>query len=184
MPKTRGNGEGAIFKAGDGRWVARVSLGHGPDGRIPRKEIRCKTKAEALRRLDQARRQQAEGLPPTPERLTVGAFLADWLDNSARPKARERTYESYKSIVDKHLSPALGKIGLGKLGPSDVQRYLNAKLEAGQSARSVQYHRAVLRIALNQALKWGLVARNVAALVDPPRVRRPEVKPLELDQAR
>jgi integrase len=85
--------------------------------------------------------------------------------------------------VDKHLTPALGRVPLGKFGPADVQRYLNGKLESGQSARSVQYHRAGLRTALNQALKWGLVARNVAALVDPPRVRRPEVKALDFEQA-
>lgn len=35
----------------------------------------------------------------------------------------------------------------------------------------------MLRSALNQALRWGLVARNVAALVDPPRVVRKEVQP-------
>ena len=43
---------------------------------------------------------------------------------------------------------------------------------------------AVLRRALGQALKWGLVARNVATLVDPPRVQRREVQPLGPDQAR
>jgi integrase len=35
----------------------------------------------------------------------------------------------------------------------------------------------VLRIGLNRALKWDMVGRNVAALVDPPKVERDEVKP-------
>jgi hypothetical protein len=37
MPKTRGNGEGGIFKANDGRWVARLSLGYDLNGTMRRK---------------------------------------------------------------------------------------------------------------------------------------------------
>jgi hypothetical protein len=40
------------------------------------------------------------------------------------------------------------------------------------------------RRAPRRAVKWGLIARNAAALVDPPRVRRPETKSLTFDQAR
>ncbi|MFN8676123.1 MAG: site-specific integrase [Thermomicrobiales bacterium] len=52
------------------------------------------------------------------------------------------------------------------------------------SPRTVQYARAVLRRALGQALKWGLVSRNVATLVDPPRSVKQPVKPLTAEQAR
>jgi integrase len=47
----------------------------------------------------------------------------------------------------------------------------------------VLYVRGVLRRALNEALRWGLVARNVATLVQPPRVRRYEISPLDAEQA-
>ena len=46
------------------------------------------------------------------------------------------------------------------------------------------YIRVVLRAALNQARKWNLVGRNVAELVESPRVRRFEIKPLTPEQAR
>jgi integrase len=181
---SRGHGEGAIFRANDGRWVARVDLGFSPDGKRRRKEIRCKTKAEALQRLDEARRQLADGLPLTPDRLTVQQYLTDWLENSVRGTVRGRTYESYEQIARVHLVPAIGRIALGRLTPADVQAYLNTKARTGLSARSVSYHRAVLRSALNRAVRWGLVGRNAAALADPPQIRRPEVQPLTLEQAR
>ena len=44
--------------------------------------------------------------------------------------------------------------------------------------------RAVLREALGQAERWGLVTRNVARLAEPPRVPRHEIRPLSPDQAR
>src|SRR5262249_46507331 len=47
-----------------------------------------------------------------------------------------------------------------------------------------QYLRAILRRALGQALKWGLVNRNVATVVDPPSVPRPEMQALTPEQAR
>lgn len=59
---------------------------------------------------------------------------------------------------------------------------MNAQLKENRSARLVQYQRTILRCALNQAVKWNLVARNVAALVDPPRYSKPEVVPLNPDE--
>ena len=50
--------------------------------------------------------------------------------------------------------------------------------------RTVQYIHAVLRRALNQAMRWGLVSRNVATLVTPPRVTRQEIQPFTPQQAR
>jgi integrase len=55
---------------------------------------------------------------------------------------------------------------------------MNAQLKEGRSGRLVQYQRTILRCALNQAVRWNLVARNVVALVDPPRYSKPEVVPL------
>ena len=79
---------------------------------------------------------------------------------------------------------------LTALTPSDLQAYLNRKRVGDPSkqikalsARTVQYHRAVLRTALAQALEWGEVSRNVAALVKPPRVERKEVEPFTVEQS-
>jgi hypothetical protein len=43
---------------------------------------------------------------------------------------------------------------------------------AAEAKGDVAYNRAVLRQALGQAERWGLVTRNVAKLVEPPRVPR------------
>ncbi len=54
----------------------------------------------------------------------------------------------------------------------------------GVSPRTVTYARAVLRKALNQAVKWGQVPRNVVTLVDAPRAKRHQITPLTPDQGR
>ena len=87
-------------------------------------------------------------------------------------------------MVRLHLSPAFAAVPLSKLSPQQVRQFLNSKLASGLSTRRIQYLHAVLRAALNAALKDSLVARNVASLAKPPRVVAKEVKPLTQIQAR
>jgi integrase len=154
----------------------------GPDGKRQRKEHRTQTRAEARDWLDTARGAVAKHRPLPPERLTVGRYLADWLE-SAKLELRGRTIESYEQIIRVHLAPALGTIKLKDLTPQDVRRYLAAKLASGQSLSSVKYHLAILSRALRQAASDGIIGDNPAAHVAPPRVRREEIQPLSLEQA-
>jgi hypothetical protein len=87
-------------------------------------------------------------------------------------------------VVRVHLKPELGRHGLDKLTPAHVQRFLSEKMAAGLSPRTCGHLRAVLRTALNQAVRWYLVPRNVAALACPPRIDRAPVQPLTAEQAR
>lgn len=95
---------------------------------------------------------------------------------------RPRTFIGYQTVVEYHLIPALGDIRLTRLQPDDVDRLLRQKSASGLSPRRVAIIRAVLRRALGQALKRGIVARNVAALVDPPKQIRHEVGPLSPEE--
>jgi integrase len=78
----------------------------------------------------------------------------------------------------------LGKYPLEKVGPQDVQMLLNRKLREGLSPKSVRYIRGTLRTALNQAMRWGMVGRNAAALVDGPRVEQYEIRPFSVEEAK
>jgi integrase len=175
----RGNYEGSVYRRSDGRWVAAVSLGDGK--RVHRY---AKTRADAAAKLAAVLKTAQDQLPIPPERGTVGQFLEDWLANTAKRSVRPSTFVSYEGLVRVHLVPELGKVSLIKLSPQHVERMINRKLTAGLSPRRVEYMRAVLRRALNDALRWGLVARNVATLVTPPRAQRYEIRPLDPDQAR
>ena len=137
-----------------------------------------KDKMAALMRAHEEKR------PIPDQREKVGPFLRRWLDEVARPTLRASTYSSYNDILVAHLIPGLGRIALAKLTPAEIQAFLNRKLESGLSPRRVQYIHAVLRRALVTAEKWGMVSRNVAKLVDPPRVPKHEITPLTPEQAR
>src|SRR3712207_2796632 len=115
---------------------------------------------------------------------TVGQFLTRWLADVVQPHHRPKTYRTYEQLVRCHLVPALGHYQLSKLTPQHVQALLRMKAETGLAPATVQRIRDVLRHALNQAVRWGLVPRNVATLVDAPTVAVPERQPLTPNQAR
>ena len=178
----RGAGEGTIRQRSDGRWEARV-LVTDPSGCRARRSLLGRTRAAVAAKLAEAQQAEASGLAAATSRMSLGDYLASWLD-AIEPRVRPRTYESYELIVRVHLAPALGHAALARLTPPQVQAFLNAKTRAGCSPRTVAYIRAVLRQALGQAERWGLVTRNVAKLADAPRVPRREIRPLDPTEAR
>ncbi len=175
----RANGEGSVWQRSDGRWVGAISL---PGGK--RKSFYAVTRREVQQKLVRAQNDAHTGLPIIGEKQTLAQFLDRWLSESVKATVRPRTYSSYSDLVRLHIKPALGKTPLARVTPQQIQSLLNSKLEQKLSPSTVKYIHAVLRRALGQALKWGLVSRNAAALVDPPRVRREEVNVMNPEQAR
>ncbi len=174
----RANGEGSIHRRADGRWCASISIGRGR-----RKHFLAKTREQVSRKLTAALKTRDDGLPVIVERQTVGQFMQSWL-KAVRPSLRERTWVRYEQYVRLHIAPALGKLTLARLTPQHLQRLYAERLEAGLSATTVHHLHAVLHKALDQAVKWNLVARNVADLVDPPRMPRHDISTLSPEQAR
>lgn len=180
----RGKGEGSITQRADGTWKGYVTTGYGPKGAI-RKYYYGKAFAEVRDKVAKAQHDLRNGLPLPSERQRVSDWLAVWLAEYVRPRVSPRTYECYAEIVRLHLLPDLGGIKLAALRPQDVQKLLNQKLlVGGLSPRRVALIRAVLRVALGQALKLGDVSRNAAALATAPRQERHEIVPLSPAEAR
>jgi integrase len=181
--RKRGQGEGSIYKRKDGRWTAVVNLGY-QNGKLNRKYYYGETRDEVKDKLIAALNDHRQGIPVALERQTVEQFLNHWLTDCAQPSVRVTTFVSYEIQIRVHIAPILGYHQLSKLSPQHIQEYLKNKLAAGLSAKTVKYHLSVLRMALGQALRWNLIARNVAMLVDPPRVEKYEVQPITPEQAR
>ena len=179
----RGNNEGSIYHRKDGRWVAVLDLGW-TAGTRRRRSYYAKTRQEVAQKLTASLRAHQEGLPVAADRQSLSQFLERWLTDSVKTTVRVRTYRSYAELVRLHIKPELGRIPLSKLNPQDVQAFVNRKLDSGLSPRTVQYMHAVLRRALGQAERWGVVPRNVARLVSPPRVALSKTEPLTPDEAR
>lgn len=181
MSKRRGHGEGSVYQRADGRWAAMLDLGR-EGGKRQRKALYGRTKTEVLRKLREAQRHAEAGTLVRNETGTVDAFLTQWLDGLDSVKASSK--ESYATVVRAYISPSIGGVRLAKLSPADVQRMLDDLAARGLSVRTRRYARAVLRRALGRAERWGMVSRNVAALVDGPTGPQKGGRTLTPEQAR
>jgi integrase len=193
----RANGDGTVTRRADGRYEARLTLPPDGSGKQRRKSFYGETRQEALTKLRTAQAALIHaGQEPLNQRITVGHFLTRWLTEVAAPTIRPKTLEQYTHIIEAYLVPGLGAIQLARLTPVQVQAFLN-RVESGAfvplrkgpttqrpGPRTIQQCYRVLHTALNQALKWGEVHRNVAALVDTPAVPKAQTAALTPDQAR
>ncbi len=178
----RGHNEGTIRQRGK-RWEARLTLGYGPDGRQQRRSFYGTTRLEAQQKLTKALRDLQQGVPPANEKQTVTYFLNRWLKECHKQRVRPSTYTRSTQVIKDHILPRIGRIRLAKLTPQDVQGMLNDLHASGLSPKSVQNIQGVLRSALNQAVRWGDLQRNVATLVSPPRGVVKEIEPFNPEEA-
>jgi integrase len=115
---------------------------------------------------------------------------AEWQPDAAARAAYERRKKAGKLKPDeaeptaRTQRSAIGHVKLSRLTAQDVRSLLNEMHDFGLSARTVQYTHAILRSALEVALRHDMVTRNVAALVQPPRAMAKEVQPLTPDETR
>lgn len=79
----------------------------------------------------------------------------------------KRTFESYSEIIRNHLIPKLGEVSLQDLQPIQIQNYVRDAKENGRidgkgglSPRTTEYHIAILKMALNDAVKLDILLKN------------------------
>jgi integrase len=179
----RGNGEGSIFKRANGRWYSALTY-RDDFGEVKRREVSGRTQAEVRAKLRELRERVEAGAPVKDAWITMAAWLEDWTTKALPASDRKQaTIDLYATIARSHLVPKLGSLPLDRLRPSDVEALVLAKRRAGLSASSVRTIYAVLRAALDVAVRDGLIQRNPAALVKRPAVERKDAGYLSAQQA-
>ncbi len=174
-PPRRVMGRGSITHRADGRWQGRAMV----EG--VRRSVYGATQAECVAKLQQLQQQIAGGLPAVDQRATVGRYLDSWL-GSVASRVRPRTMRHYAYMVEL-VSGQIGRVKLAKLSPQDVAAMLARLQASGLGPQTCAHVRAVLRAALADAERDGLVSRNAAALASAPRVPHQPPRILTPDQA-
>jgi len=170
----RDNGAGSVRQVGNS-YEARARV-NGVS-----RSFSAKTKTEALKKMRDAQRRAEDNLPVPSERLTVAAYLESWLAGK-RATLQPESARRYEGRVAR-LLPYIGTVKLAKLQPADLRKAY-AAIGAEVSTTTVQLSHGVLHTALKDAEREGMVGRNVAGLVTPPRRDTKEYKALRPDDAR
>ena len=173
--------KGHVRQRSKGSWEVTIDVGADPatGRRVRHFETVRGNKRDAQLRLAELLTSMQTGTYVKPKQLTVGEWLGEWVKSYVKTHCAPRTVESYESEIRRQIVPKLGRVQLIQLQPYHLQDYYNQALadgrtdgKGGLSNRTVQYHHRIISEALSHAIKMGLLYRNVADAVDPPRPDR------------
>lgn len=171
---------GFIRARGEGRWL--LVLTWTDDAGTSRQKGEAfkgsRQEAEAALAALLRRREMQQDLEPG--RITLAEFLQVWLRDHADANLAPKTASTYRSFVEKHVSPALGHHKLKRLRPGHVMAYLAGK-SSELGPRSILHHYRMLHNALAHAVQWQYLADNPAARVKAPRVDHEERPLIEVE---
>lgn len=106
-----------------------------------------------------------------PDSITVADLLHRWLE-AKRGSITDNSYRDYQNHIDRHITPALGKVKVQRLTTSDVQRQMNQWRDEGMGSALLTSCRQRLSSALDMAARQGIVYSNVVKSIERMRVSR------------
>lgn len=172
-----------IYRRKDGRYEGRYVIGHGPKGRTKFGYVYGRTYGEVRRKLTQ---RKAEMLPAPTVAPKSGMTLQTWMntllagEHFAHLKASSR--ETYRTMFDVHLAPALGTVDAARITPEDVSELialLNRKKLAPSTITSVM---RLLSSLLRTAQEEGLIQRNPCRKMVLPKPVKEEQRVLSAEE--
>ncbi len=179
---------GHIRRRGERSWELKFDAGVDPltGKRLTRYHSFKGTKREAKAELVKLVNAVNTGTYVDPSKATLGEFLDRWERDWAAINVSPKTLERYRELLRVHVRPRLAALPTQKLQPVHLAE-LYAKLlnEQHRAPRTVGHVHRVLHKALAVAMEWGVVSRNVASVVRPPKVSGDaEIEILDEDQVR
>ena len=183
--KRRPQGDGTIRKRNDGRWEARIIVGHKNDGSPMYKSAFAKTQKSALKQLHQLIDLYRDVDLTEECRMTLGEWLDKWLDEYMIFTIRESTLDSYRAMVKNQVKPFIGGKQIASLTTADMQKFYN-KIKKEGRVREHPIHgktladsmvrgvHMMLHEALDTAVKERLIAKNPTNGTTVPKCNYPE----------
>jgi integrase len=196
--------QGHIRPQGDGSWEIKFDLGRDPlTGRRITKYVTFRgTKRKAQEELTRLLGQRNDGSYIEPTKMTVAQYLHHWLEADIDRRVATRTAARHRGIVEKNIIPKLGHVPVRKLTAIHIEAFETelqregwvkprakpkikegeeapAQEKRGLSAQTVQHIHRTLSQALGHAVRLGVLFKNPARQVRPPRPPSREIKILE-----
>jgi len=168
------NGMGSIRRRKDGTWEGRYTT---PDGR--QRSVYAKDSKALAVKLREAQSKAASGPWREPSRMTVAEWLPIWLSEYKSARS-QHTREAY-AVYCRHITDHLGDVRLRSLTPAHVQKLLNDLQREGYAPSSVRSMRVILIGAINIAKSAGIIEKNPAEAVKPPKLAKHTFQVIALD---
>lgn len=188
----RGKGEGSVHQdKSSGLWVARVELPSAEPGKRRYKKKRSKSKAEAIRNLQDMQRDLRAHGDLHSDSMTVAQWFEYWDREFLVKTRRPKTVGAYRSIINGWVVPTIGSTRLDKLSAATLRRVFTAMENAtdkngNPAPKSSTYMRnahSVMSAAFGDAEREGRIHRNPAELIQAPRKSAANLEAFTIEEA-
>jgi integrase len=168
----RADHEGTISKRLDANgktigYKGAVRVGFKTDGTEDRRWVSGKTEASVREKMETIKNARNTGMVSGDAKLTLAEYLTKWLAFKDSDGTKPKTHAEYSRLVNRRIVPVLGKFKLEKLRPLDVQNALTS-IKTSSTIIEARRARGILSLALNQAVRWEILPRNVCLAVRAP----------------
>lgn len=158
MPNKDGHRRfGNIRELPSGRFQIRYP---DPDGRMRAGGSTYPDRKSADRALTLIEGQMITGDWTDPQRgkVMLQVYATKWVDQ--RPNLRPRTTELYRWLLNRHITPYLGRVPVGKISPEMVREWRAVLLAEGVSTSAAAKAYRLLRAVLMTAADDRIIPRN------------------------
>lgn len=181
--RTKGTG-GIYQRASDGMWCASVELPSADPTKRRRKVIVRAKKADVITELRKVQKDLAKSGDLPTASPTVSQWCDLWWKRYGMTRLKVSTRPAYKSKIENHIKPSIGKIRLDRLTGAHVKQLHEYVTDTkGLSASSALGAHRVLSTLLSDAYKEGRITQNPALIADKPRAAKVEKRYLSNAQA-
>jgi site-specific recombinase XerD len=101
-------------------------------------------------------------------KIRLEEFLASWM-TSKKTTMTGNTGNHYAQLIRKYVAPRIGKIKLRAIRPEHIQAFYNRLFEDQVGISTIRKIHDALHSSLQQATKTGMISRNPASFVRPPK---------------
>ncbi|MBC3804567.1 tyrosine-type recombinase/integrase [Acetobacterium fimetarium] len=172
------HGSGTIRQRPDGRWEARCTVGTDPStGKAIRKSVYGSGQQEVRKKMNAITAAIDNGDYKEPSKLTISEWLDIWIEEYSL-SLKPLTVKSYKTQIETHIKPTLGRVKLSALAPHHIQKFYN-KLNADYSPKTIKNIHGVLHKGLQQAVILGYIRVNPAEGCKLPKVVKTQIMPMD-----
>ncbi|MBC7594548.1 MAG: tyrosine-type recombinase/integrase [Kineosporiaceae bacterium] len=173
-PNKRAKGTGTVFRVPSDPalpvqyWKASLELPE-RDGKRRRKQIRRKTKGLVEAELNKQRRLLVDQGDISTSGETFGKWAEYWFREFVVKNNRPKTAANYRSSLNNHIIPALGKKRLDQITPAHIRQMHTAIVGKGLASTTALFAHNVLTASLTDAMREGRIQKNPATLTRAPR---------------
>ena len=198
----RANNEGSIFQRSDGRWGGALTIGYDENGKIIRKTIYGKSRAEVVKKLSEISGRMKSNSYDLVEQNDLETLMFEYLMTFKKSAVSPRTFEGNIRNFKLHIAPLIGKMKVYEIDNYAIQKLVNNLMEQGYSNDTVKKCKHLLNQFFEYAIdnKWILVnptlkvkikgKRNIYQANDdekykamPPEIRDRFLEALDKDEA-